>query len=147
MDGLDGASDLEGVEIDRAIAEDECGLLLGLFGSRRGCLSAGRFRIRRFRIRGPMDAAKKPGQTREQDVEIEGFGKVVVGAGGESFNDVLQRPRAVSRRTGVKRPASRNARTIEKPSWPGSMTSSSTAAGGSGVLSSHARAALPSASW
>ncbi len=55
-------------------------------GSRGGGLRGGSFG---GRVGLPVHAAEESGEAGEEDVEVEGLGEVVVGAGGEAFDDVF----------------------------------------------------------
>ena len=74
-----GGDEFEGVKVDGAVVEEvECRMGAGLGGSgSRGCGCL------------PGGAAQQGLDADEEDVEVEGLGEVVVGAGFEAFEDVF----------------------------------------------------------
>ena len=71
----------------------------------------------------PGGAAEEGFDADEQDVEVEGLGEVVVGAGFDAFEDVFGAGAGGEHQDGGVAPASRRARAMAKPSVPGSMQS------------------------
>ena len=111
-------------------------------GMRGGVLGGGSSGCRRVEgaLGLPGHAAEERAEAGEEDVEVEGFGEVVVGAGVDALEDVLGAGAGGEHEDGgVALGCSRRARAMVKPSAPGSMQSSRMAAGASGPEAGLAR--------
>jgi len=76
-----GCADFEVFKADGAAGEGE----VGDWGKSDGCLGLWRVGL----VALPVHAAEQGGEAGEEDGEVEGLGEVVVGAGGEAFDDVF----------------------------------------------------------